>query len=65
MVFQGCSPSLLYKVARNHLATTLTISGLKWIIIARHVLNWSADLALLISMADIIRAALLFPLICH
>lgn len=63
MTFQSCSPSLLSRLARKHLGTTLSIPGLKWMFIARHVLNWSAGLAPLKSMTDIIRAALLLLLI--
>lgn len=65
MMFQGCSLSLLSGLARTPLGTTLSILGLKQMFIARHGLIWSADLAPLKSMADIIKAALLFLLISH
>lgn len=65
-MIQGCSLSLLSVIARlprKHLGTTLSISGLKWMFIVRRVFSQSADLAALESMADIVRAILLFLII--
>lgn len=51
-MIQGCSLSLLSVIARlprKHLGTTLSISGLKWMFIVRHVFSQSADLAVLVN----------------
>lgn len=67
-MIQGCSPSplsVIARIPRKRLGTTLSISGLKRMFIARHVFNQSADLAALESTADIVRAILLFLIISH